>query len=169
MKTTLTQFITYLEKLARLNVDIAHNPETNPRFIRFYDASNIESAVRNKIKNVPCIVVKDYDFSFVDPGDNLQKSREMEFMVIDKLGRGADTEDVYQVWERTEEIGDEFIVKMQTDKRAMREQGIIGFNMNGVRGVPVDLGVGGLYGTSYTIRINSVRNNDVDADKWTEE
>lgn len=167
MKTSLTQFIDYLESLAAANSDIAHDPDANPAFIRFYEADQEKSSARNLIKNVPCILLKDYDFSFTDQrADNLHKVREIDFIVIDKITRG--TKDVYEVWERTEEIGDEILVRMKDDKRNQRNQAIIDFDLDNVRGVPVDVGEAGLYGTSYTIQVSSVRNNDPDVDKWND-
>jgi hypothetical protein len=168
MKTTLTGFIQYLENLASLNVDVKHHPDTHPAFIRFYEADETESAVRNKVKHLPCVMVKDYDFYFRDNrSDNLHKVREIEFLVVDQIGRS--TSDVYAVWERTEEIGDEFIIKMKDDKRKMKTMAIINFDLDGVRGVPVDMQTGGLYATSYTVPISSVRSNDPDPTKWLEE
>lgn len=167
MNTTLTEFIEYLENLASNNADIAHNQDTNPAFVRFYEADNEKATARNQIKNLPCVLIKDYDFTFVDnKADNLQKVREIEFIVIDKIYRG--TKDIYEVWQRTEEIGDEFIVRMKDDKRNGRSNVVIGFDLDNVKGVPVDVGFSGLYGTSYTIRINSVRNNDPDPLKWND-
>lgn len=167
MKTTLTQFITYLESLASANADIAHNAETHPAFVRFYEADDQQSTARNKIKHLPCVIVKDYDFTFQDnKADNVHKVRAIEFLVIDKMGRNVS--DVYEVWERTEEIGDEFIIRMKDDKRNSRNPAIVSFDLDNVRGVPVDVGVGGMYGTSYTIQINSVRSNDPEPSKWSD-
>ncbi|MGQ1890647.1 hypothetical protein ACT29H_09415 [Thermophagus sp. OGC60D27] len=167
MKTTLTEFIEYLEGLASHNTDIKHNRDSHPAFIRFYEAENEKATARNQIKNLPCVLIKDYDFSFIDnKADNLHKVREIEFMILDKITR--ETKDVYEVWERTEEIGDEFIVRMKDDKRNGRSNVVNGFDLDNVKGVPVDVGIGGLYGTSYTIRINSIRANDPEPSKWND-
>jgi hypothetical protein len=175
MKTTLTAFIAYLESLATANADIAHNPEIHPAFIRFYEAgtgeltaqNKLKATLRTKIKNLPCVLIKDYDFTFSDNrGDNLQKVREIEFLVIDQISRS--TKDVYEIWERTKEIGDEFVIRMKDDKRNRRNPAIIGFDLDNVRGVPADVGDGSLFGTSYTVKINSIRSNDPEPDKWND-
>lgn len=169
MKTTLTQFISYLEELAMLNADIAHDPVNHPAFIRFYEANDPAKAARNKIENLPCIMVKDYDFYFVDnKADNVHKVREIEFLVIDKISPSTATEDVYTIWERTEEIGDEFIMRMKDDKQNRRNKAVILFDLNKVRGVPADITTGGLYATSYSIPVNSIRSNDPEPDKWSD-
>jgi len=169
VKTTLTQFIAYLESLAASHSDIAHDPLDHCTFHRFYEAEDPQKAARNKINDLPCIMVKDYDFRFQDNGgDNLHKIREIEFMVIDKIGRSATSDDIYSVWERTEEIGDEFVIRMKDDKKARRNTAIIDFNLSAVRGVPVDFETGGLFGTSYTIPVSSVRSNDPDTNKWSD-
>jgi len=169
MKTTLTQFIQYLESLAAAHSDIHHDPVDHPAFLRFYEAEDPQKAARNQINNLPCLMVKDYDFRFQDNGgDNLHKIREIEFLVIDKIGRSATTEDVYTIWERTEEIGDEFVIRMKDDKKARRNTAIIDFNLSQVKGVPVDFEAGGLFGTSYTIPVSSVRSNDPDLTKWSD-
>lgn len=169
MKTTLTEFIAYLEDLAIKHVDIAHDSETHPAFIRFYEAKDQEKAARNKIQHLPCVMVKDYDFRFQDnKGDNVHKVREIEFLVVDKIGRSSATDDVYDTWENIEEIGDEFIIRMKDDKAARRNIAIINFDLNQVQGVPVDLTAGGLYGISYTIPVSSVRSNTPDTDKWND-
>ncbi len=170
MKTTLLQFIEYLENLATLHVDIAHDPESHPAFIRFYEAKEPEKAARNKIKHFPCIMVRDYDFKFVDnKADNVLKVREAEFLVLDKIGRNNASEDVYELWERTEEIGDEFVIRMKYDKAARLNTTIVDFDLNKVHGVPVDLQPIGMFGTSYTIPISSVRSNDLDTNKWNDQ
>jgi hypothetical protein len=169
MKTTLTQFISYLEDLATKNADIAHDAEKHPAFIRFYEAKEPEKAVRGKIKNVPCVMVKDYDFRFLDnKSDSVHKIREIEFLVLDKIGRNSNSDDVYDIWENIEEIGDEFIIRMKDDKAARRNTAIINFDLNQVQGVPVDLTAGGLYGISYTIPVSSIRSNTPDTDKWSD-
>ncbi len=167
MKTTLTEFIAYLESLAALHADIGHDPETYPAFIKFYEAKDPEKAARNQIKNLPCVMVKDYDFRFVDnKGDNVLKVREVEFLVLDEFGRSAT--DVYEIWEGVEEIGDEFIIRMKDDKRNRRNKAIADFDLNNVRGVPVDLQPIGMYGISYTIPISSIRSNDPEPTKWSD-
>lgn len=169
MNTTLTQFIAYLEALATAHIAVAHNAETHPAFIRFYEAKDPEKAARNQIENVPCVMVKDYDFRFVDnKSDNLHKMREIEFLILDKIGRSSSSNDVYDIWESVEEIGDEFIVRMKADKAARRNTAVINFDLNQVKGVPVDLTSGGLYGISYTVPVSSIRTNDPDTDKWSD-
>ena len=163
MAAGLIDFINYLEGIASKHVDIKHDAVTRPAFVRFYDAENMESAIRTRIRNVPCIVVKDYDFAIKDDrSDNVHKEREIEFLVIDKLGRTASMDDVYSVWDKTEEIGDECVIKMKADKRLGLFLQNIDFNLNGVRAVPVDLQINGLYGTQYTLRISTVRSNTPD-------
>lgn len=169
MGSGLIDFVNYLESLAAKHVDVKHDANSHPAFVRFYDGENINSAIRSRIKNVPCIIVKDYDFTLKDDrSDNLHKEREIEFLVVDKLGRNASMNDVYAVWDMTEEIGDECLVKMKADKRSMGHLPVIDFNLNGVRGVPVDLEVSGLYGTSYTLRISTSRSTSPDPNKWEE-
>lgn len=169
MNTTLLDFITYLEGLAAAHVEIAHNAATHPAFIKFYDADDIQGTVRHKVKHLPCVMVKDYDFSYRDnKSDNLHKVREIEFIVIDKLGRNVAAEDVYAVWNRTEEIGEEMVIRMVDDKRNRRNQAVINFDLNAVRGVPVDVGAGSLFGTSFSIPVSSVRSNDPDKTKWSD-
>jgi hypothetical protein len=165
MSNSLNEFISYLENLASLNTDINHDAQNNPAFVKFYEAENIDASIRNKIKNVPCVIVKDYDFFFRDnKSDNLHKVREIEFIIVHQIGRGGS--DVYGIWEYTEEVGDEFIVKMKSDKRNINIKAIAGFDLDGVKGVPVDLQVSGLFGTSYTIPISSYRSNDINPQKW---
>ena len=169
MKTTLTQFIAYLEALATNHADIAHNAETHPAFIRFYEAKDPDKAARNQIQNTPCVMVKDYDFRFVDnKSDNVHKIREIEFLILDKIDRSSTTDDVYDTWENVEEIGDEFIIRMKADKAARRNTTVIDFDLNQVKGVPVDFTAGGLYGISYTIPVSSIRTNDPNTDKWSD-
>ncbi len=169
MKTTLTQFISYLEQLASLHTDIAHDPDTHPAFVRFYEADDPDKAARNKIKNLPCVMVKDYDFGFVDnKSDNVHKVREIEFLIIDKIGRSSNSTDVYDVWEKVEEIGDEFIIRMKDDKAKRRNSAVINFDLNQVKGIPVDVSAGGLYGISYSVPVNSVQSNDPETEKWSD-
>ncbi len=167
-RTTLTEFIAYLEKLASFNLDIAHHPVAHPAFVRLYESDNPELAIRNNIKNLPCVLIKDYDFEFSDSGDNLHKTRNFEFIIVDRLGRSVDKETVYDVWQRTEEIGDEFILRMKYDKRLLWKKEIANFQLTGIMAVPVAIGVGKLFGTSYTLRISSVRSNDPDGNKWAD-
>jgi len=167
MKTTLSEFCAYIENLATQHVDIAHSPE-KPAFHKFYADEDIEAKLRSLIEYVPCILIKDYDFRFQDNGaDNLHKIRSVELIVVDQRGRNETLQGIYDVWEKTEEIGDELIMRMKHDKRQLVKP-IINFDLNNVQGAPANIGVGGLFGTMYSIPIGSVRSNDPDNTKWSD-
>lgn len=167
MKTTLKEFFAYLENLAAKHSDILHTVQS-PAFHAYYTGEQDEARLRSLIQRVPCILVKDYDFRFADNGaDNLFKIRAVEMIVVDQLGRNATLADIHDVWEATEEIGDEMVMRIRHDKRKL-VKAVANFNMNDVQGVPVDVGVAGLYGTMYTIPIASVRSNDPQPDKWSD-
>ena len=94
MKTTLKEFLAYIEQLAANHADIHHTPE-DPAFFAFYAGENIENKLRSLITRVPCIVVKDYDFRFQDNGaDNVHKVRSVDVYVLDQLGRTTSRSDV---------------------------------------------------------------------------
>lgn len=167
MKTTLSQFCSYIESLAATHKSLSHTPE-KPAFHKFYSGEDIEAKLRSLVQRVPCIMVKDYDFRFQDNGaDNVHKVREVEVIVVDHIGRNKTLNDIYAVWESTEEIGDELIMRMKYDKRRL-VPAVIGFNLSNVMGQPVNMGVSGLFGTQYTIPVNSVRSNDIDKTQWSD-
>jgi len=167
MKTTLSQFFSYLENLAVNHKDIAHTPD-NPSFHKFYDAESMEEKLRSLIQRVPCILIKDYDFRFQDNGaDNVHKIRSVDVIVIEQINRDSTLQNVHNVWERTEEIGDELIMRMKYDKRRL-VPAVINFNLSNVQGVPANIGFGGLFGTMYSIPVGSVITNDPDKTKWTD-
>lgn len=167
MKTTFSEYLAYFEQLASLNKDIAHTVE-KPAFFCFYASEQTEAKLRSIITRVPCIVVKDYDYRFQDNGaDNLHKVRNIELFILDQVGRDSTHSNIIEVWESTENIGDELIMRMKHDKRNLK-QPIINFNLNDITGVPADIGVASLYGTMLTIPISSVHSNDVDVTKWSD-
>lgn len=164
MSVPQSQFIAYLEELAILHEDIRHTPE-NTAFINLFESDNPNAMLKSKLKRVPCIIVKDYDFSYSDNrSDQIEKKREVDMMVVGKLGKSATAETIQAVWEITEEIGEEILMRIKKDKRPEARS----LNLNNVKGAPADLEMDSLYATIFTIPLSSFRNNDITPGKWSD-
>jgi len=134
-KAKFLDLVTYFETMARSHKAIGHN-DNQKHFFRF-ELEEMLTGMRSKI-NYPALILEGYDFEFVDQTtDNVHKRLNYAFMLLDKVSDKGDFDRVHDIWDALEEIGDELIVRILSDKRSRVVPVLSYFSMNSVSGVPL--------------------------------
>ncbi len=134
-KGKFADLVTYFEQLARHHRDICHT-DAEKHFFRF-ELEEMLTGMRSKI-NYPALVLEGYDFEFTDEkSDNVHKRLNCAFMILDKVSDKGDFDKVHERWDRLEEIGDEIMVRILSDKRSRKVPVLSYFSISTVQGAPL--------------------------------
>ncbi len=160
-----SQLVSYFENLARLHKDIGHT-DSEKHFFRMEVDEVLGGINRTDVKH-PFLILEGYGYDFTDDKcDNLLKNRRGAFMLIDHVSDQTDFEAIQTVWENMEEIGDELLVRMKSDKRNPLAPAIRDFDFSTVEASLLANELDGNYGIRFTYVLTSPRNNEVNPDKW---
>jgi len=165
MKAKFLDLVDYFESLAILHRGIRHTEEEK-HFFRF-ELEEMLTGMKSNL-NYPALILEGYDFSFVDEdSDNLQKRVSCAFMLLGKVSDKGDFDAIHNLWDKLEEIGDEIVVKILSDKRDRRTDCLAYFHARSITGTPItDMNLIH-YGFRYAFELSWPVNNDVDPTKWS--
>ena len=165
MKAKFLDLVDYFESLAILHRGIQHTDDEK-HFFRF-ELEEMLTGMKSNL-NYPALILEGYDFDFVDEdSDNLQKRVSCAFMLIGKVSDKGDYDAIHRLWDALEEIGDELIVKILSDKREKQTDCLAYFHARSVTGTPItDMNLIH-YGFRYAFELSWPVNNDVDPSKWS--
>ena len=115
----------------------------------------------------PCLVLEGYKFSYKDQrSDNPVKIRSGAFILLNLVNDPTDFEGIYNTWDQLEEIADEIIARIRSDKEN-RNTVIKGFDIESIDGQLLASDVTNYYGIRITFEIQTKFNQQVDQSKWT--
>ena len=101
-----SDLVIYFETLASEHKEIQHLPEKK-HFYRF-ELDEVLSGINNI--NYPALILEGYSISFKDnKSDNVLKTREGAFMLIDYVNDIGDYNKIHEVWDKLESIGDDIL------------------------------------------------------------
>jgi hypothetical protein len=163
-KSKFADLVAYFQLLATNHADIGHTPEEK-HFFRF-ELEEFMTGMSAKIR-YPALILEGYDFVFIDNNsDNVHKSLNCGFMLIDKISDKGDYDAIHNLWDRLEEIGDEIIVRILHDKRQNNIDVLSYFTISDVSGSPlVDMNMIH-YGFRYDFKLSWALRNDIDLSIW---
>jgi len=168
MAAKFSQLVTYFENLARTHVDIGHTDQEK-HFFRM-EVDEVLAGINRTDVKYPFLILEGYGYDFTDSkSDNLLKNRSGAFMLLDHVSDSSDFEAIHAVWDHMEEIGDEILVRMKTDKRNPLTPVIRDFQFSTSQATLIANEIDGSYGIRFTYVLTSPRSNDVDPAKWLEE
>lgn len=168
MSAKFSELVSYFEMMARRHKDIGHS-DTEKHFFRMEVDEVLGGISRQDVKH-PYLILEGYGFDFTDSkSDNLLKNRRGAFILLDHVSDPTDFDAIHAVWDHMEEIGDELLVKMKTDKRNPLAPVVRGFEFSNAEGTLIGSEIDGNYGIRYSYTITSGRSNEVDEEKWLEE
>ncbi len=164
MKAKFADFVDYMELLATEHVDIQHT-QAQKHFFRI-ELEEILTGLKSKI-NYPALILEGYDFVFKDQNsDNLHKEINCAFIVMDLIRDKGDYDLIHAKWHEMEEIGDEIVVRILSDKRSRLVEVLSYFHMTNVSGaLLVDMNLMH-YGVRYDFSLSWPVVNDIDDTKW---
>lgn len=166
MKAKFADLVAYFENLASLHTGIKHSIGEK-HFFRF-ELEEMLVGMKSNL-NYPALILEGYDFTFVDENsDNLQKRVSCAFMLLDKISDKGDYDAIHALWDHLEEIGDELVVKILSDKRDRRTECLAYFHARSITGTPItDMNLIH-YGFRYAFELSWPVNNEVNPEVWDE-
>jgi len=155
---TPEQYYSYLASLAEKHVQIQHS-ESSKHYFRG-ELEEFYMDLRNKVR-FPALIAESYDLSYTDDGE---KTRETSFIVATNYSESKNWNQIYAATNLCENIGEDILRRMLADE----EGGEICAAISLVSATPL-LNEMYLYaGVRFTISVNSVFDDAVDAEKWTD-
>lgn len=165
MSAKFSELVSYFEMMARRHKDIGHS-DTEKHFFRMEVDEVLGGINRQDVKH-PYLILEGYGFDFTDSkSDNLLKNRRGAFILLDHVSDPTDFDAIHAVWDHMEEIGDELLVKMKTDKKNPLAPVVRGFDFASADGTLIGNEMDGNYGIRYSYTLTSPRSNEVDEGKW---
>lgn len=159
-----SEVITYFEQLAAMHVDIGHTLNQK-HFVRF-EIDELASGLPTSIY-FPVLVLEGCSSSLSDVQDNTFKNRLSGFFILDKVSDPGNYTAIQQIFDKTEEIGDEIIRRMRHDKRKPGSP-MRNFKFGSVETEMHSFSSGYLFGMRYSFAMESSFNADIDIEKWTD-
>jgi hypothetical protein len=162
-----TDLIAYFETLARQHRDIRHSDQEK-HFFRF-EVDEVLAGINRTDVSYPMLVLEGYNFGFTDQNsDNLIKNRSGAFILLGQITDPSDYGQVHQVWDQLEQLGDDILVRIRSDKQSRQVPVVRDFNLDSVQASLLINAYGNNAGIRYTFTISSVQPSFVDPEKWLE-
>jgi hypothetical protein len=164
MKAKFADLVSYFESIAQNHKGILHTNDEK-HFFRF-ELEEFLTGMQAQV-NYPALILEGYDFQFTDQNsDNVHKEINCAFMLIDKVSDKGDYDQIHDLWDTLEEIGDEIIVRILHDKRQREINVLSYFSISNVSGAPLtDVNLIH-YGFRYDIKLSWPVQNDIEQSKW---
>lgn len=165
MSAKFSDLVKYFENLARKHKDIGHS-DGEKHFFRMEIDEVLAGITRQDVRH-PYLILEGYSYDFTDnKSDNLQKNRSGAFILLDHVPDPTDFDAIHDAWDRMEEIGDELLVKMKSDKKNPLAPVVRGFEFSSSEAKLIANEIDGNYGIRFSYTLTSPRSNEVDAGKW---
>jgi hypothetical protein len=155
----------YFENLATNHASILHTPE-DAHFFKS-DINEILSGIRDRV-NFPCVIMADYDYSFVDnDSDNYHKRRAIALVFLDHCEDADDFESIRDIYSNMEEIADDWINRIFSDKTERRHPFLKDFEIDQINAVQFST-IDNSYGIWIPITATSLHDISVDTKIWSD-
>ena len=163
MSATFSDIIEYFRTIASEHIQIGHS-DNEKHFYRF----EIEEVLTGLKKvNYPALILEGYRYSFEDSkSDNIIKKRTGAFILIDHLKDIGDFDAMHETWDRMEEICDDILARIKSDKYKPTAKAVRDFEISSVEVALLANVEDKNYGIRCTYTVSSPRSMDVDPDKW---
>jgi len=160
-----SDLIEYFRGIAQKHVQIRHT-EFEKHFFRF-EVDEVLAGINRTDMNYPLLVLEGYSFDFTDQkSDNLIKNRSGAFILLGQIGDISDYGKVHEVWDMLEQIGDDVIARIRSDKQSRLVPVVRDFNLESVQASLLINAYGNNAGIRYTFTISSPQPSEVDPEKW---
>jgi hypothetical protein len=164
MAAKFSDLVSYFEVIAGSHVELKHSAKEK-HFFRF-ELDEVLTGMCSNIK-YPALILEAYDFNYSESdSDNIRKNRSGAFILIDKVSDMKDYNKIHAVWDKMEEIGNDILIKMKTDKESKAVAVLRDFNINECNGTPLAVIQLGQYGIRFAFNLTSAVNNEINPDKW---
>lgn len=164
MAAKFSDLVTYFRIIAEKHVEIKHSA-TAKHFYRF-ELDEVLTGMCSNIK-YPAFILEAYDFNYNESNsDNIRKKRMGAFIILGKVKDMKNFDEIHELWDLCEEIGDDILIKMREDKESGSYPVLRDFNINECNGVPLSVAVLGQHGMRFSFNLDSAVSNLVNPAKW---
>lgn len=118
----------------------------------------------------PFLILEGYSYDYTDNNsDNLIKNRHGAFLLLDKVSDTSDHDQIQNVWNEMESIGDDILARIKQDKKNRNVPVIRDFDYAQVEATLIASEIDNHYGIRYTYTISSPHPIEPDENNWINE
>lgn len=125
-----SDFIRYVEDLAKRNTDIEHMKDGVSHFIRL-DTDELDNSIKQTV-GFPVICLDRYSANLSGADGNLSKKRGITLMILDYVPDTKDYNKIHEVWDNCEAIADDFVSQVYQDIINNRAPGMFDMDLSSV-------------------------------------
>lgn len=125
-----SDFIRYVEDLAKRNTDIEHMKDGVSHFIRL-DTDELDNSIKQSV-GFPVICLDRYSANLSGADGNLSKKRGITLMILDYVPDTKDYNKIHEVWDNCEAIADDFVSQVYQDIINDRAPGMFDMDLSSV-------------------------------------
>jgi hypothetical protein len=163
MSSRFSDIIQYFKTIASQHVEIGHS-EQEKHFYR-YEIEEVLTGLKQI--NYPALILEGYRYSFQDNGsDNIIKKRSGAFILLDHLSDIGDYDAMHALWDKQEEICDDILARIKSDKFNPQARAIRDFDINSTEVSLLANEQDKNFGIRCTFTISSPRHMNPDPSKW---
>ena len=163
MTTKFSDLIQYFKTLASQHIAIGHS-NVEKHFYRF-ELDEVLTGLKKV--NYPALILEGYRYSLTDKqSDNVMKERSGAFMLLGHLNDIGDYDAMHQLWDHLENICDDIIIRIKSDKRNPDAKAIRDFDLGSVNVALIANENDKNYGVRCTFTISSPLSTDTNTERW---
>lgn len=163
--TNFSDLVAYFREIATKHKSIAHST-LNKHFFRF-EINEVLAGLNRTDVNYPMLILEGYNFDYTDnKSDNVLKNRHGAFVLLDHISDPTDYEAIHLKWDTLEQIGDDILNKIKSDKSNPLTPVIRNFDFQNVEANLIMNEVGSTVGIRYTFVLTGSVQTTVNPEKW---
>ncbi len=163
--TRFSDLVSYFRDLASNHKSILHS-DTEKHFFRF-EINEVLAGLNRSDVNYPLLILEGYNFDYTDnKSDNLLKNRHGAFILLDHISDPSDYDTIHLKWDTLEQIGDDILNKIKSDKYNPLTPVIRSFDFQNVEANLIMNEVGSTVGIRYTFTLAGTVQTDINASRW---
>lgn len=125
-----SDFIRYVEDLAKRHTEIEHMKDGISHFIRL-DTDELDNSIKQSV-GFPVICLDRYSANLSGADGNLSKKRGITLMILDYVPDTKDYNKIHEVWDNCEAIADDFVSQVYQDIFNNRAPGMFDMDLSSV-------------------------------------
>ena len=130
LNNRFSDFIKYLESLAKKHKEIKHTKDNVSHFIRL-DTDELDNSIKVTV-GFPVICLDRYSANLSGEAGNTSKKRGITLMILDYVPDTKDYNRIHDVWDSCEAIADDFISQIYADITSGKAPGMFDMDLSSV-------------------------------------
>lgn len=130
LNNRFSDFIKYLESLAKKHKEIKHLNDNVSHFIRL-DTDELDNSIKQTV-GFPVVCLDRYSANLSGEVGNTSKKRGITLMILDYVPDTKDYNRIHDVWDNCEAIADDFISQIYVDITSGKAPGMFDMDLSSV-------------------------------------